>query len=70
VKSKKSKLKKYRCYFEVSATTFRTVNAFDEQDAREQVEGDRIYAEELEDVDLSTICVDNVEEVKPKKVKK
>lgn len=64
------KLKKFRVHFEISGHAYREVKAFDEEDAREQVDNDRIHEEDCENVDFGTICVDDVEEVTVKKRKK
>lgn len=61
-----NELKTFRVHFDLDGSGYRDVQAFDEDDAREQVQGDRIDHDDCERANFSSISVDDVEELKPK----
>ena len=64
------KLKTFRVHFEIEGSSYRDVQAFDEEDAREQVDRDSIYSDDIERANLSQICVDDIVELKPARAKR
>lgn len=65
-----SKLKKFRVHFEISGSSYRDIEAFDEEDATEQCQNDWVNSEDCERANFSQVDIDHVEELKPKKKKR
>jgi hypothetical protein len=63
-----NKLKMYRVFFDIDVVSYRDVEAFDEDDAREQAQGDRIVMDDFERAGEGIISVDLVKPLR--KVKK
>lgn len=65
-----NELKTFRVHFDLEGSGYRDVQAYDEEDAEEQVQGDRIDSDDVERADFSSISVDYVTELKPETEKK
>lgn len=63
-------MKTYKVYFEIRGTSYREVEAENEEDAAAEVDHDMVYSDDCERANLESICVDQVEEVKDEKPKK
>lgn len=69
-KVKEPTLFTYRVHFEIRGSSYRDVQAYDPDDAEQQVAGDMVYDDDVARAEFESICVDDVRERKTEKPKR